>query len=101
MVAYNKTCTICRLAHPELLDAAHIIADSEETGIASVNNGLALCKIHHAAYDHNLIGISADYIVHVDRDLLREVDGPMLKHGIQEMHGVRLSLPRRSPDLPS
>jgi putative restriction endonuclease len=101
MVAYRRTCAICRLNHPELLDAAHIIADSDQEGVAHVSNGLALRKIHHAAYDNNFIGISPDYIVHVNRALLEEVDGPMLKHGIQEMNGVGLTLPGRPADYPS
>ena len=101
IIAYDRTCAVCRLAHPELLDAAHIIADSDAAGVAHVTNGLALCKIHHAAYDNNLIGISPDYVVQVDKDLLLEVDGPMLKHGIQEMHGTKLTLPARRADWPS
>jgi len=101
IIAYDRTCAVCRLAHPELLDAAHIIADSDAAGVAHITNGLALCKIHHAAYDNNLIGISPDYVVQVDRGLLLEVDGPMLKHGIQEMHGAKLTLPARKADWPS
>lgn len=101
MIAYNKTCAVCRLAHPELLDAAHIIADSESAGVAHVSNGLALCKIHHAAYDKNLIGISPDFVVEIDKDLLLEIDGPMLKYGIQDMQGTRLTLPARRADWPS
>jgi len=30
--AYNEQCAICRLHHPELLDAAHIIPDSDDRG---------------------------------------------------------------------
>lgn len=101
IVAYDRTCAICRLRHPELLDAAHIIADNEAAGVAHVTNGLALCKIHHAAYDNNLLGIDGDYRVHVNGALLQEVDGPMLKHGIQEMHGAALTLPKRRADHPS
>jgi len=101
MVAYAKTCAVCRLKHPELLDAAHIVGDADADGVASVTNGLALCKIHHAAYDQDLLGISGDYKVHINGDLLVEVDGPMLKHGLQEMHGMELALPRKMADLPS
>jgi len=32
--------------------------------------------------------------------LLDEVDGPMLRHGIQEMHGREIVLPRRRADRP-
>jgi putative restriction endonuclease len=31
----------------------------------------------------------------INSELLQEVDGPMLKHGLQEMHGKQLHLPRR------
>lgn len=55
--AYERHCTVCRLDRPQLLDAAHIVPDSQETGHALVTNGLALCKIHHAAYDANILGI--------------------------------------------
>ena len=96
----RPTCAICRLQHAELLDAAHIVADSHD-GEARVTNGIALCKIHHAAYDQNLVGISGDYRVHVDHDLLEEIDGPMLTHGFQGLHLKELNLPIRKADWPS
>ncbi len=73
-------------------DAAHIIPDSEG-GEPVVQNGLSLCKIHHAAFDNNILGISPDYHVRIREDILAEVDGPMLKWGLQEMNGVKLYLP--------
>ena len=93
MLAYNKTCAVCELKHPELLDAAHIIPDGQPNGLPIVTNGLALCKIHHVSYDQNFLGIDADYKVHINRQILKEVDGPMLKYGIQEMHGRLIRLP--------
>ena len=98
--AYRATCAICSLKHAALLDAAHIIGDSEDGGDPIVTNGLSLCKIHHAAYDRNLLGISADYTVHLDKKLLDEIDGPMLRHGLQEMHGRTLILPIKRSELP-
>jgi putative restriction endonuclease len=77
-----------------LLDAAHIIADADPRGIASVSNGLSLCKIHHSAFDVNILGVDQDYIVHVREDVLAETDGPMLLHGLQEMQGQKLTVPR-------
>lgn len=100
LVAYERKCRVCDLRHPELLDAAHIFPDGEPLGQPVVPNGISLCKIHHAAYDENLVGIDPDYRVHVNEGLLRDTDGPMLKHGIQEMHGRLLSLPNRRADLP-
>lgn len=101
MHAYAGTCAVCHLKHAELLDAAHIVEDAELGGLAVVTNGLALCKIHHAAYDRNLMGITPDYEVRIDSALLDEVDGPMLRHGLQDMHGKLLQLPGRVNDRPS
>ncbi len=99
--AYTSRCSICSLGHSILLDAAHIIPDSEEDGSASVRNGLALCKIHHAAYDFNILGISPDLTVNIRTDILGEIDGPMLRHGLQELHGSQLRvLPRSRRDRP-
>ena len=74
-----------QLKQGQLLDAAHIIGDREGGGDALVTNGLTLCKIHHASYDTNMLGISPDYTVHINHELLQEAVGLMLKHGIQEM----------------
>ncbi|PTA44579.1 HNH endonuclease [Micromonospora sp. RP3T] len=93
--AYGTRCAICQLRHGSLLDAAHIIPDGQPAGDPVVPNGLALCKIHHAAFDQNILGIRPDHRVEVRPDIRKEVDGPMLRHGIQEMHGRQISLPRQ------
>jgi putative restriction endonuclease len=92
--AYEQRCAICRLRHAPLLDAAHITPDTDPRGLPVVPNGLALCKIHHAAYDQNIIGVRPDLVVDVRADILAEIDGPMLLHGIQEMKGIQLTVPR-------
>lgn len=98
--AYRCQCTLCRLKHQELLDAAHIIADKEDMGEPIIQNGLSLCKIHHAAFDRNIIGIDADFQVKIRRDILEEEDGPMLKYGLQSLNNNRLILPRYKTDWP-
>ncbi|WP_298212471.1 HNH endonuclease [Ferrimicrobium sp.] len=98
--AYHSTCAICRLHHAELLDAAHILPDSHPQGMPIVPNALTLCKLHHAAYDRNLLGIRPDFIVEVKPELLREIDGPMLQHGLKEMHGTQIVLPKERASRP-
>lgn len=93
--AYERACAMCRLKHVELLDAAHIIADAKRHGTPIVPNGLALCSIHHRAFDANVLGVRPDMTIAVRRDILDEIDGPMLKHGLQAMDGVSLTLPKR------
>jgi putative restriction endonuclease len=99
--AYRERCCICQLGHVPLLDAAHILPDKHPKGEPIVSNGLGMCKIHHSAFDANIVGIDADARVHVRRDIVQEEDGPMLKHGLQEMHGVRLVLPRHIAARPN
>jgi putative restriction endonuclease len=101
LAAYRDQCAFCRLKHRELLDASHIIPDSVEESRPRVDNGLALCKLHHAAFDSFILGVSPDFVVQVREDILEEVDGPLLKHGLQELHGSKIMLPSRKVDWPN
>ena len=98
--AYRCQCAICRLKHAALLDAAHIIPDREEHGVPEVFNGLALCKLHHAAFDQNLLGIRSDCVVEIHPRVLDEEDGPMLMHGLKGFHLARIQVPRNKADKP-
>ncbi|MFQ5701897.1 MAG: HNH endonuclease [Acidobacteriota bacterium] len=102
--AYRSQCAMCRLRHDKLLDAAHIVPDSEPEGKPMVSNGIAVCKLHHAAYDKMFLAIRPDFLIRVRNDVLQEEDGPMLRHGLQGLHGQRIILPRDAalrpdPDL--
>jgi len=99
--AYKQQCALCRLRHAELLDAAHIIPDGEPGGEPIVENGIALCKLHHAAFDGFFLGIRPDYVIEVRADILEERDGPMLLHGLQGLHEGTILLPRSTKLRPS
>lgn len=99
--AYRDQCALCRLRHVELLEAAHITPDSEPEGEPLISNGLALCTLHHAAFDRNILGIRPDHVVQIRMDVLHEHDGPMLKHGLQEMHGRKIYVPKRVDQQPN
>jgi putative restriction endonuclease len=100
LVAYERQCAVCELKKTPLLDAAHITSDADSSGLPVVTNGLALCKIHHAAYDENILGISPGYVVHINAEVLAEVDGPMLKYGLQQMDHRPLWIPKRAAERP-
>ncbi len=98
--AYRTSCAVCSFRHSDLLDAAHIQEDGAG-GRPVVTNGLTLCKMHHAAYDRQILGISPDYRVRINDEVLHEIDGPMLRHGIQEFHEQKLMvLPERRAERP-
>lgn len=98
--AYGSRCAICRLHQARLVDAAHIIPDGRPLGDPVVPNGLSLCKIHHAAYDADLLAVRPDLVVEVAPRILQERDGPMLLHGLQEMDGRRIEVPARRSARP-
>ncbi|MEO5798538.1 MAG: HNH endonuclease [Gemmatimonadales bacterium] len=103
--AYGRTCSVCGLGSQDrlvrLLDAAHILPDNDPRGLPIIPNGLSLCKIHHSAYDLNILGIDPDYRIHVRKDILAEIDGPMLRYGIQGLAGEAISTPSRKSLRPN
>ncbi len=99
--AYKSQCAFCRLRHRELLDAAHIIPDNLPEGKSTIENGLSLCKLHHAAYDSFMIGVTPDYVIQVREDILEEEDGPVLQHGLKGLHKTKLILPSLRNHWPS
>ena len=60
----------------------------------------AFREIHHVAFDSYFIGITPDYTIEVREDVRKESDGPMLLHGLQEMHSRTLILPGCRSDWP-
>lgn len=98
--AYRERCAMCRLGHRRLLDAAHIVADRDPQGTPRVPNGLALCKLHHAAFDNHFVGIRPDLVLEVRREILDEEDGPMLLHGLKGLQGSTLHTPRSKRNRP-
>lgn len=99
--AYRSQCAFCRLKHRELLDAAHIIPDNLPESRMTIDNGISLCKLHHAAYDSFIIGVTPDYVIQVREDVLEEEDGPVLQHGLKGLHKTKLILPSSKSHYPS
>lgn len=78
--AYGHRCAFSGLPVEGLIDAAHILEDGDaELGQPVVANGISASKLHHAAFDANLIGIDPDFRVHVAPVLTETDDGPMLE----------------------
>lgn len=67
--AYDATCAVCGADRrapdgtPEV-EAAHIYPRSEN-GRDDVRNGIALCRLHHWAFDTGWIEITTDYTISV------------------------------------
>jgi putative restriction endonuclease len=97
--AYSRRCAVSGFPLANLLDAAHIIPDRDERGRPEVPNGLCLSKLHHGAYDCNLLGIDADGLVHISDKILSQTDGPTLE-ALKGFHKTRIRMPREAADQP-
>lgn len=60
LIAYGHACAMCHL-QLELVEGAHIIPVGVPGSTDETSNGLALCPLHHEAYDDGLIGVLHDY----------------------------------------
>lgn len=99
LAAYANQCALCKLQHVSLLDAAHIRED-KDGGEPIVPNGIAMCAIHHRAFDANVLGIRPDYVIQVQPLVLLEKDGPTLQHALQGVHGQSLQVPQQRAAKP-
>lgn len=102
MRLYDYTCAACclRIITPDFksaVDAAHIIrfADSHDDVI---NNGLALCKLHHWAFDEHLIAVSDSYRLLVSSGFEERGHGELL---LRNLTGKKILLPSQRPFYPS
>lgn len=98
--AYDHHCAMCSIHFDEFLDAAHIVPDSDPLGVPEVHNGLALCGLHHRAFDRFLVDIDDDYRVRVSPELLRRRDGPIFEGAFLRRHGESIHLPSRVEHRP-
>lgn len=62
--AYRSTCAFCGL-QLKLVEAAHIIPVAADSSTDETRNGVALCALHHRAYDQNLLSFDDTYRIQV------------------------------------
>lgn len=92
---FDNACAICGIADPRLLDAAHIVSWMDDpVNRLNPQNGLALCAIHHRAFDCGIIRFQPDATITVTEPGF-EVP-PFLRAAIRDIAGSALRTPRRS-----
>lgn len=98
--AYDHHCAMCSIYFDEFLDAAHIVPDSEPLGVPTVSNGLALCGLHHRAFDRFLVDVDDNYRLQLSPALLQRRDGPIFQSAFLDRHDRQIRLPSRADQLP-
>lgn len=62
LTAYSHRCSVCAL-QLDLIEAAHIVPVAVPNSTDETANGLALCALHHKAYDKALLDVDDRYHV--------------------------------------
>ncbi|MFB6264813.1 MAG: HNH endonuclease [Bradymonadaceae bacterium] len=97
---YGCRCAVCQLPHESLLDAAHIVpwSESEDTKLRlDPTNGIALCKIHHAGFDEDLLRIHPEnFRVEIDTDV-KQCDAEATMKMFNAYDGNEIELPEKFP----
>ena len=99
--AYDRSCAICGYngclgSTPFGLEAAHIKWHALG-GQDVVPNGLALCSLHHKAFDRGAIGCNEKYEVIVSKDL---VGGDTVTRSLIDISGKPLRKPQDADEMP-
>ncbi|WP_082028791.1 HNH endonuclease [Xanthomonas sacchari] len=101
--AYSNACAACGL-QLRLVEAAHIVPVTSDASTDSTENGIALCVLHHRAYDKNIISIDECYRIEVSETTLRGLGEYNLLGGLEQFRGnlrPLMLLPADRRDYPS
>ena len=94
--AYSNQCAICPISL-NLVDAAHIVPVSRPRSTDDVTNGIALCRLHHAAYDSGLLGVQSDHSILINPRMVERLEAIGFLHGLPEFRGLlrqKIRVPR-------
>jgi putative restriction endonuclease len=101
--AYGNRCAACDL-QLGLLDGAHILPVGHPESTDAVPNGVALCALHHRAYDASLITFDKVSTLHISGDaearlVAQGLDGGL--PGFKKSLRPKISLPIALAERPS
>lgn len=81
--AYGHRCAFCGV-QMNLLDAAHILPVEHPRGVDTTANGVAVCTLHHRAYDNALITFDTKYKVLLNEGMARSLREADLGGGLEQ-----------------
>lgn len=102
MAAYQSCCAACD-CQLRLTEAAHIVPVVSPTSTDETCNGLAMCVLHHKAYDDGLLGVMPDYRIELSTRKLADLHAYNLSQGREEFSRLlrpEIRLPVSTSDRP-
>jgi putative restriction endonuclease len=100
--AYKHRCAFCGL-QLRLLDAAHVLPVEHPESTDHTSNGVALCTLHHRAYDRSLVAFDGKYNIVLHEEELSVLAAEKLAGGLSAFRSAlrpRILLPDRTADRP-
>ena len=102
LTAYSRRCAMCGLAL-RLLDGAHILPAAHADSSDETANGVALCALHHRAFDRALVTFDNAYRIHVNHRKEQDLIAAHEAQGLDEFKQAlrpALALPPDRRDRP-
>ena len=100
--AYKHRCAFCGV-QLGLLDAAHILPVAHPDGVDRTSNGVAVCTLHHRAYDNGLITFDEKFRVHLAEKRIADLEAKGRTGGLPEFKKAlrpEILLPDAEADRP-
>ena len=72
LTAYSQSCAMCGI-QLRLLDSAHILPAAHPDSTDGTDNGVALCALHHRAFDRALVTFDFEFRIHVNENMTHEL----------------------------
>ena len=97
LCAYEHRCAMCNI-QLNLLEGAHILPVVHPESTDDTSNGVALCVLHHRAFDKSYVTFDSSREVHVNQRVIDELRSESLDGGLEDFqHALRTCI-RVPPD---
>lgn len=103
LTAYAHRCAMCD-AQLRLLDGAHILPVAHPNSTDRTDNGIALCVLHHRAFDRAFVTFGADYQILVNEQMIEELRLTNRAGGLDAFRQAlrqEIAVPHSEADRPS
>ncbi len=102
LTAYSYKCAICgfdcRLGHASVgLEAAHL-KWHQSNGPSIVQNGIAMCSLHHKAFDRGVFTITDNHRFYINPNAY---GGKAFESSFSSYHKRKIDIPKNTCDIPS
>lgn len=103
LTAYGHACAMCN-TQLRLIDGAHILPVAHEDSTDQTSNGVALCALHHRAYDRGLVTFDASMKVLINASIVAQLKADDRAGGLASFQkGLRplITIPPDKRDRPA